>query len=677
MGKVLVGLLGVLLLGPFVASADVVLPPVISDHMVLQKSAETSVWGKAEPGEEISVTLGTAKAKAKAGADGKWRAVLNLKEVEAGPFEMTVKGHNEVKVQDVVVGEVWLAAGQSNMQFVLKDALGAKEEIEKSSNPMLRHFKIELVASLDPQEEAKGQWVVAGPQTAADFTAVGYYFGKTLQKALKVPVGLLNATWGGTQVESWTSVEALSTVPELKESVESQQVAAREYPAKKEAFVTQYEAWLKATNREDKPPGDVTSYTGASIEAKDWTPVKLPGEVAPAGATWLRKEVVVAAKDANHGILVMLGDMAGFESAYWNGKLISELTYKDFPGAPYPRRYEIPPEQVKAGANVLAIRVYSPSEPVKFAGKVLKAGTQSLLGEWLMKTEYTLPALAKGAAPPPDFPPAPRMTQAVGGALFNGMIAPIVPCTIRGVVWYQGEGNASRAVQYRTAFPLLIKDWRGRWKQPELPFYFCQLANYMPKKAQPDDSRWAELREAQAMTLKLPHTGLASLIELGESEAIHPLNKEIAGERLAAIALATDYHFDQPYSGPVFDTMKIEGGKCRVTFKHTEGGLVAKPLDPTYNVFLQNGKTAPLVRNSPNSEIEGFAICGEDKKWVWADAKIDGSTVVVSSSAVSNPVAIRYGWADNPTVNLYNGAGFPATPFRTDDFSELTKSRKY
>jgi sialate O-acetylesterase len=261
--------------------------------------------------------------------------------------------------------------------------------------------------------------------------------------------------------------------------------------------------------------------------------------------------------------------------------------------------------------------------------------------------------------------------------LFNAMIHPLLPYAIKGVIWYQGEGNAVRSWQYRTAFPLLITDWRAQWKQGDLPFYFCQLASFEARQPQPGDNAWAELRDAQSAALKLPKTGQAVLIDIGEANDIHPRNKKDVGERLAKIALANDYGKDIPFSGPVYQSFKVDGGGIRLNFIHTDGGLVARPLPPTYDVQTLTGTTAPLGRNSPNSELEGFAICGDDRKWVWADAKIEGDTILVVSAEVPAPVAVRYAWAGNPTCNLYNGAGLPASPFRTDDFPATTRDEKW
>ena len=675
------GILCLLVLVDAVAWAEVKLPPIISDHMVLEKSAATAIWGKADPGEDVTVTLGGSAATATAASDGKWRVTLDLSQSPPGPLELKINGKNELTVRDVVVGEVWVAAGQSNMQFMLKDELNAAQEIPQSANSMLRHFKVEHIASVDPLEECQGQWVIAGPATSADFTAVGYYFGKALQKDLGVPVGLINASWGGTQSEAWTSAEALSTDPELKTSVESQLKLAREYPALQKDFLQDYEAWLRDHQREDRPSADAASF--AIGEPQGWTPVQVPGPIVgnglpSAGAVWVRRDISMTAREAGRNLILILGEVEGYETVYWNGQLVGQTKWQDQSGAAAQRRCEIPGSLVKEGKNTLAVRVYSPAGEPKLLGKVIKAGSQMLKGEWLAKTEFSLPALsAEARAALPSPPPAPRMAQGVAGALFNGMIHPILPYTIKGVIWYQGESNATRAVQYRKAFPILINDWRARWRQPEMPFYFCQLANYMAKKAVPEDSRWAELREAQTMALKLPHTGQAVLIDIGESEAIHPLNKKDAGERLAKIALANDYGRKTAVSGPLFEKADIEGNKIRIRFAHTEGGLVAQSLPPTYNVSLPTRQTAPLTRNSPTSELEGFAICGKDGKWVWAQARIDGNDVIVWSDQVPEPAEVRYAWADNPTANLYNGAGLPASPFRTDTFPELTRHLKF
>jgi len=662
--------------------ADVKLPAIISNHMVLEKTAKVPVWGMADPGEEVSVTLNGQTVKATADEKGRWATALNLKDSAAGPFEMTIAGKNKLVLSDVVIGEVWVASGQSNMEWGMKNTLNAEQEIAASANPLLRQFLVKKNAAMEPTPEADGAWIAASPETTGSFTAVGYYFGKKLQNELKMPVGLINTSWGGTHSEAWTSEEAIDTLPDLKATADRLKSLVKDYPEKKKAFIEALSRWIKENAREDKPVADASLYAGPGISTEGWIPVNLPGFVkAPglpeAGAVWLRKEVTLAKTGANVPLSLPID---GYDSVYWNGKLLKQTTFQDFQGLGQVRRYgpyDIPADAVLEGKNVLAIRLYEPVSAAKFTGDP-KIGPVSLAGEWQAKAEYDFPALDAqkiAAAPqPPATSPGP---QNVASSLFNGMINPILPYAISGAIWYQGESNAGRAFQYRTAFPLMISDWRKQWNQGDFPFYFCQLANFMAKKPEPGDSAWAELREAQSMTLKLPNTGQAVLIDIGESADIHPRNKKDAGERLALIALAKDYGKTIPFSGPVYDSMKVENGRAVLAFKNADGGLVAKPLPQTYDIKSQTKETAPLVRNSPNSPLEGFMICGEDKKWVWADAKIDGNSVIVSSEKVPAPVAVRYAWTENPTCNLYNGAGLPASPFRTDDFPTTTLANKY
>ena len=665
------------------AFADVKLPAIISDHMVLEKSAKVPVWGKADPGEEVTVRLDGQAAKATADAAGKWMTSLNLKDSAPGPFELTVEGKNKLAIADVVVGEVWVASGQSNMEFTVGRSLDADKVIAQSENPLLRQFLVKKNPSREALDDTEGAWVAAGPATTGGFTAVGYFFARRLQNELKVPVGLIHTSWGGTPSEAWTSVEGIDSIPDLKAARERLWTQTEEFPAKKQAFIDGFATWLKENAREDKPAADAAAFAGTDVSTDGWVPIKVPGVITAkglpeTGAVWLRKEVNIPAKQTTNLRLSLPID--GFESVYWNGKLLKQTTYLDALGNGNIRRYgpyDIPAAEVREGKNVLAIRFFEPVSPAKFAGEP-KADAISLSGDWMAKAEYDFPALdpQKVAAAPqqPANPPGP---QNVASFLFNGMIHPIIPYAISGVIWYQGEANAWRAYQYRTAFPLLITDWRKQWNQGDFPFYFCQLANYMAKKPEPGDCNWAEVRDAQSRTLKLPNTGQAVLIDIGESGDIHPRNKKDVGERLALVSLAKNYKKSIPYSGPVYDSMKIADGKAVLTFKQAGDGLVAKPLPETFVVKSQTNETAPLIRNSPASQLEGFAICGEDKKWVWADAKIQGNKVVVSSDKVPAPVAVRYAWADNPTCNLYNSAGLPSSPFRTDDFPPITLNGKY
>ena len=675
----LVSLAVTILLSASFAHADVTLPAIFSEHMVLEKSGKVPIWGKAGPGEAVTVTLGEQTAKAVAGQDGKWSASLDLSQSAPGPFQLVVTGKNTLTVSDVLVGEVWLASGQSNMEWRL-DKLANDEAVKAAENPQLRVFTVTRVASETPVDDVKGQWLVATPANAGVFTAVGYFFGDVLQKELKTPVGIINTSWGGTPSEAWTSVEGLSKDPTLKESAVRLPQQDKANRAAAAAFTEAVVKWLKDSGRIiEMPATGAAAFAGVEASPDGWVDVAaekgLPEGTPRNGVIWLRAEVNLTAQQILSPLRLEFYDYGAVETVYWNGKQVGRTTYDKYPGEGARRRYDLPKDVLKEGANVLAIRVYAPLAPL---AKLPRIQIGSGVVNWKARVEKELPPA--DAAQLAALPAAPKQfasQQNLPAMLFNGMLNPLIPYAISGVIWYQGEANAGRAVQYRTAFPLLIEDWRARWQQGDIPFYFCQLANFMDKKSAPAESNWAELREAQSMTLKLPKTGQAVLIDIGDAQDIHPRNKSEVGARLARIALANDYGRKIAYSGPMYQSMKVEGGKVRLTFSHTDGGLVAKPLPETYILKSAVGTTAPLKPLKPGSELQGFQICGEDKAWVWADAKIDGDSVLVWSEQVPNPVAVRYAWADNPTCNLYNGAGLPASPFRTDDFPANTAGKKY
>lgn len=465
--------------------AGILLPTLFSDGMVLQRDLSCPVWGFTDVGAEVAVEIAGQKKSAKAGADGRFMVKLDPMPA-GGPHELKVGGH---LVKDVLVGEVWVCSGQSNMEWSVNSSLNAAEEKAAASHPKLRLYTVPKKQADAPVKDVASSWKICSPETVGSFSAVGYFFGREVLKAVDVPIGLIHTSWGGTAAELWTKNELLVATPELKPLVDG--------------FPARLKRWEE----------DLEKHKSAVEKAKT-------------------------------------------------------------EGKPAPR---------------------APGKPM---------------------------------AP---------------SCLYNGMIAPLLPYGIRGAIWYQGESNASRAKQYETLFPLLIKNWRDDWGQGEFPFGFVQLANFMARKEQPGDSNWAALRDAQTKTLALPNTGMAVIIDIGEEKDIHPKNKQDVGKRLAAWAQAQVYKKPVVYSGPLFDALKVEGTSARISFKHVGGGLAAK-----------------------GDVLKGFAIAGEDGKFVWADAKIDGETVVVSSPKVEKPAAVRYAWADNPDCNLYNKEGFPASPFRTD-----------
>jgi sialate O-acetylesterase len=675
------GLVVLLLALASAAYADVSLPAIFSHHAVLQRGARVPVWGKASPHEAVSVAVAGVTGSTRADAAGRWRVALDLAESRPGPHELVVTGHNRLVVSDVVLGEVWLASGQSNMEWMLSGADDAAVEIARPANPLLRQFTVKRAAAKTPQDDCVGSWSIAGPATSARFSAIAYHFGRRIQLETGGPVGMINASWGGTAIELWLSEAAIARDPALH--LGQQRALEREprFAAELAAYAESGRAWAEKHQRADREPPDLARFTGPSPAAAErWPKVVLPEGLAAAplpksGAIWLRRTVRVPARvetiGLERGFLLSIGAFAGFDRVYWNGVKIGESSWAKPPPAGG-RRYAVPPALLQPGTEAtVALRIFNPLD-TGFAltvpeGAVFLADTADLRGAWEVTTEFALPTLTAEAVA--TYPRTAPRASTVASRMFNGLIAPLAGYALRGFIWYQGESNVGRAVQYAQTFPALIRDWREHWGGPELPFYFCQLANANTPPAQPGDSGWAELREAQTRTLAVPRTGQAVLIDLGEADDLHPRNKREPAERLARLALRHDYGRTVETSGPVFASATAEGAAMRIRFRSTSGGLVARPLPAAYRPRSTLPRTVPLVRRSPGGAVEGFALCGADRRWVWADAaRIEGDTVIVSSPQVTAPVAVRYAWADNPTCNLCNGAGLPAAPFRTDDF---------
>ena len=485
-----------------IARAEVAVGPFFGDHMMLQRGMKAPVWGAADAGEQVSVEIAGRSAEAVACADGTWQVAL--KKMDAGgPYVLTIAGaSNRIEIQDVLVGEVWICSGQSNMQWTVQNSNNAEEEIAGASFPKMRLFSVPRMVAGEPQETCGGEWAVCSPETVPGFSAAGYFFGRMLHQELDVPVGVIHSSWGGTPAEAWTSMPTLEADSTFASIVERYKKAEANYP----------EAMAK--------------YEQA---VKDWEQAKAEG--------------------------------------------------KD------PGRHPSEP--------------FGPTHPHRPAG------------------------------------------------LYNAMLCPVAPYALRGAIWYQGESNAARAKEYETLFPAMIQDWRELWGQGPFPFYFVQLANFRARTEEPQpDSDWAFLRDAQRKTLSLKNTGMAVIIDIGEADNIHPRNKQDVGKRLALNALAKTYGKDVEYSGPSYTKMRIKGDEVCLAFKHVGGGLVA-----------QGG-----------AALKGFIIAGADKTFVWADARLEGDRVIVRSDDVPEPAAVRYAWADNPECNLYNAAGLPASPFRTDDW---------
>ncbi len=651
---------------PCTSRADVTLPAVFGDHMVLQRSMKAPFWGTAQPGEKVTVTVGSISVSTNADAAGAWQVKVGPLSA-GGPLEVSVSAPSGSKTfKDVLVGDVWVCSGQSNMQMSVGSVYNAGTEIANSANVKIRLFTVPNVVSETPAKDVVGQWSRCGPDTVGGFSAVGYFFGRELNMKLGVPIGLINTSWGGTPAESWTSLKWLQDDPILSPMLTRIPKPGVDIEAAKREYEKKLKEWQDKQYFHD--PGNKgvgLGYAKPEFDDSGWQKMPLPGAWetnTPAlkvdGAIWFRRTVTVPDEWAGKGLTLTLGAIDDFDVTYFNGEQVGTTGEGTANWYAAPRKYTVPGALVKAGDNVIAVRAFDwfgaggftgPAEAMRLTGP--SSDPIDLTGPWAFKVEGSRD---EGNVPPQPQEPAGVWNSWTPTGLYNAMIAPLIPYGIKGAIWYQGESNAGRAFQYRTLFPAMIKCWREAWGEGDFPFFWVQLANYMDRVPQPADSEWAELRESQSMTLSLPKTGQAVIIDIGDAKDIHPKNKQDVGLRLAMAARHVAYG-DKAVapSGPLYRALKVEGDKAVLTFAFTNGGLVAK-----------------------GGKLEGFAVAGEDRKFVWADATINGATVVVSSPRVPNPVAVRYGWANNPAANLYNGVGLPASPFRTDKWPGVTDKNR-
>jgi sialate O-acetylesterase len=680
-GRYLIAIL-LLSLIPAFAHAEVRLPAVFSDHMVLMRSANVPIWGWASAGERVSVRMGDALADATADATGHWRVHLDLLHATSAPQTVVVHGTNNIVIQDVLVGVVWLSSGQSNMELPLRGTANAPRAVAQSANNDIRFFRVERIGKPTPAEDCKGHWVVAGPDTAGEFSAIAYYFARDLQATLGGPVGILDNSWGGTISELWLSPDAMSSVDELRNGEAERIAQMGRFDVERTRFVHDFGRWLEQTNRQDLPTTDLSGFLSNDDRPAGWASANLPGAVADTpGVFWIRKVLNVSKHEAQSNLefKVMIGPLEGFDQFYWNGTRLSDTPYTKYPGTGYPRYITIPRALMRDGKNVVTLRIYSPAVPPRLTAlpENFWAGPIMLAGEWQVKAERVMPPLTPAQLAIVPHSPA-QVPRGRASAVFNGVLAPLIPYALDGVIWYQGESDADRAWQYRTTFPLLIENWRQKWGRGDMPFLFVQLPRWGEKLTKPGESDWAELREAQTAALKLPRVYEAVLIDQGEAADLHPRQKQIVGERLANIALAEVYGKKRAHLSPTFAEAHFRDGKAEIRFANVNGALVAHDLPAAYDVKTVLGETAPLLPDVPGSELQGFAICGEDHRWVWADAKIiDRDKVLVWSDRVPQPVAVRYAWSDDPTVNLFDSSSLPAAPFRTDSFPAITLGKLY
>lgn len=632
----------VLLTGPLsTAFAQVRLPKIITDGMILQRNEDLVIWGWASPGEKVTVHFDQKKFPAKTDASGKWKTVLPAMPADGIAHTLTIKGKNTITVNDVLLGDVWLCSGQSNMvhQLDIHDVTYA-QDIAEANFPMIRQFWVQNNTSLTgPSEELlSGEWVPAIGDKVRPFSAVAYFFARNIHLKHQVPVGIINASWGGTPIEAWTSEKGLRNFDTFLKTVTQNKDTAYVNQTNRRSAAAFRPQPSQDAGRISRPAWYDTAY-----QPKGWKTINVPGYWEDQGirdlngVVWYRKEIEVPAAMTGQPAALWLGRIVDADEVFINGQPIGSYGYM------YPqRRYKVADNVLKPGKNLLVVRVtnnfgkggFVPDKPYALiAGK----DTLDLKGTWYYKV---------GEVFEPRLPGPPGIAvQNQPAALFNAMINPVIPYGIKGVLWYQGESNTGNPGIYDQQLEALITDWRGRWKKPQLPVVFAQLPGFMDYNYLPSESNWARHREATLHALLVPNTAMTVNIDLGEWNDIHPENKKDVGERMALAAGKLAYGENRVYSGPIYQSAKTEGNRIIITFDHTGSGLTTR-----------------------DDEAPGeFAIAGEDKKFRWAKTKIENNRVVVWHDEIPEPKYVRYAWADNPVnPNLMNREGLPASPFRTD-----------
>ena len=616
--------------------ASVKLPALISDGMVLQRDTELKLWGWASAGESIEISFLNKSYKTTADANGKWEVTLPSQKA-GGPYQMQI---NDISINDILIGDVWLCSGQSNMETLISRVLDLyRDEVSQINNPYIRYLKTPLKYNFTGVSEDinGGSWKSATPENILDFSAVAYFFAKDLYDKYKVPIGLLNSSVGGSPIKAWLSKDALKQFPtNLQVAQQFAQPGYIDSIRAEEKKIT--EQWYTTLNQNDK---GISNWFKNDLDTSDWDTISLPGYWADKGigningSFWFRKEFEVPASMVGKPAVLRLGCIVDSDSAYINGQFVGTTSYQ-YP----PRVYTIPLGLLHEGKNSVTVRVINSIGKGGFVEDKpyrIVVGDEfiDLTGKWNYKVGAEMAVLR----PQTFFQYKPM-------GLYNAMIAPLINYPIKGVIWYQGESNTSQPTEYSTLLTALINDWRMKWNSNDLPFIIAQLPNFMQPQENPSESNWAMLRESQSKALALPNTGMAVNIDLGEWNDIHPLNKKDVGHRLALIAMKIAYGDPNVISSaPVYKSMVVEDNKIILSFTEIGNGF------------------------APTENLKNFAIAGENKQFVWADAKIEGDKVIVWSDKVRNPVAVRYAWADNPEgANLRNKEGLPSSPFRTDNW---------
>jgi sialate O-acetylesterase len=628
------------------SDGQIVLPKIFGDNMVLQRNMPIPIWGNAAPNDVVEIRLNRQIKTVKADADGRWTLKLDA-EVAGGPFELAIFGKDSLILRNVLVGEVWLCSGQSNMEWIVGQAQDAQKEMEDADFPLIRHIKVERSINAIPENDIKtDSWKVCAKTTVRDFTAVGYFFAKNIYKSLNIPVGLINATWGGTNIETWISREGFEKSEEFGEMI-------RNMP-KIDLDSLNMLRLRGLTQRIETIQGGKLLVQNDSVATLDfddnrWIELTQPklweeqllGELD--GVVWLRKTFLLTEAESKQAAKLSLSKIDDNDVTYINGTKVGSTNQWDAL-----RNYDVPAGLLKAGKNVIAVKVvdtgggggiYGDANDVKM---VLPNKIIPLNGLWKAQVESIQGTVSENSLP---------------SLCYNAMINPLIPYAFRGVLWYQGESNVGRAMQYQKTFPLLINDWRTKWDLGNFPFYFVQLATFTTQGNSNEGCAWAELREAQTQTLSLNNTAMCVTTDIGNPNDIHPTNKQTVGLRLAAMALHNLYQKPRVCYSPMFKAMQVKDNQAVLSFDNIGAGL----MTPDKYGYLR-----------------GFEIAGADQQFYFAKAYLKDNTIVVQHDNVSKPLAVRYGWmGDASECNVFNKEGFPLSPFRTDRWKSITGNGKY
>ncbi len=629
------------------AGANVTLPAIFADNMVLQRNIPISVWGHAAANEKIEIRFNKQVKSARADKYGRWTIKLDM-EIAGGPFDLIIRGQNTIQFKNILVGDVWICSGQSNMEWNVGQSANAVEEIAGADFPLIRQVKIAKTVNSLPQDDFQTSgWMICDPSTVSAYTGVGYFFARQMYKELNIPIGIINDSWGGTNIETWIGREGFESSDEFKEMIAGVPVVNLDSMARLriQAVAARVDLLQGAKVGSVNPE----SFIMADFDDSKWPVMNQPlgweqqalGELD--GVVWLRKTIDLTTEQSRADAMLSLTKIDDDDITYVNNVKVGSTNQWDAL-----RKYKIPAGVLRPGKNVIAVRVtdngggggiYGNAADLKL---VLGENSISLQGEW----KYQVESIKKNTN-----------ENALPSLVFNTMVNPLIPYAFKGVLWYQGEANASRSYQYRMAFPLLIQNWRQRWGQGNFPFYFVQLATFRTSGNSNEGCGWAELREAQTLTLHVPNTGMCVTTDVGNPNDIHPVNKQTVGKRLAAIALRNLYDRQVVCNGPMYQSMEIKGNTIEITFSETGSGL----MTPDKYGYLK-----------------GFEIAGADQVFYYAKAGISNNKVIVTCDKVPSPLAVRFGWiGDASDNNLFNQEGFPAVPFRTDDWKMITRDAKY